>query len=753
MKIAIVGTKSVPYTFGGMDRFYEGLHATLSIKHETDLILHPVDERTFEGIMQGYIDFYEMDLTKYDVVISTKGPSYMVQHPYHINFLPHRIRVFYDLYEYRDPYYDKQRKLIQALDSWALSKEKIKKQFAIGETVRQRLLKYGNIESELIYLPPTIKQGKSGEQRYWLVVSRLHPLKRIDLAVKAMTYYQGKYPLKIVGQGPHEDELKKLAGNNNQIEFIGSVSDEELVSLYEDSIGVIFTPLNEDLGLITLEAFMYEKPVVTTFDSGEPAVIIGKSGGGSIVNAEPENIAQGMQEMESDLEYAHLIGQRGKDFVQDLTWEKVCDDLLEGVEEEVIRIKKPPTRMLVSDNQILDPPVGGGRQRIYNLYRSFPSNEFDIKYVGAYDWPGPEFRRQYLAKHFEEIVTPLTQKHFKWNALYSKLTGNVTTIDVTMPKLMKHTSRFIKLLEENLEYAQVVSLCHPWVYPKVRELMNSLNTKPVLVYDSQNFEYGLKTQLIKRGLLKGHILNMVYEAERDLVNASDLIFACSSADVDNFVNEYKINRNKVFVVPNGVMVREFIRPEQEKIDSFKRTYGLNRGNSAVFIGSNYPPNIDAVEFIVQNLANQLPECDFVVVGGAGEEYKKAITEPVPDNVHILGMVDEEVRNLSYYASDVAINPMSRGSGTNIKMFDFMASRLPIISTPVGARGIEQVEEAVCICELEKFGEELGRLFTSVIERNILADKAYRLVKENYDWEKIAQFASDLIKEKLDERRL
>lgn len=92
---------------------------------------------------------------------------------------------------------------------------------------------------------------------YFLIVSRLIPYKRIDLAVEAFTRL--KLPLKIVGKGRQDAELRAKAGPN--IEFVGSVSDEQLKSLYAGCRAFIF-PGEEDFGISPLEAQASGRPVI-----------------------------------------------------------------------------------------------------------------------------------------------------------------------------------------------------------------------------------------------------------------------------------------------------------------------------------------------------------------------------------------------------------------------------------------------------------------------------------------------------------
>lgn len=92
--------------------------------------------------------------------------------------------------------------------------------------------------------------------------------------------------------------------------------------------------------------------------------------------------------------------------------------------------------------------------------------------------------------------------------------------------------------------------------------------------------------------------------------------------------------------------------------------------------------MEAAQFIVDQLAPESTDTLFVIAGGVGKRVAS-----VHKNVHITGPIEEAEKVQWLTAADVAVNPMFSGSGTNIKMFDFMAFGLPIIATEIGARGI------------------------------------------------------------------
>ena len=128
---------------------------------------------------------------------------------------------------------------------------------------------------------------------------------------------------------------------------------------------------------------------------------------------------------------------------------------------------------------------------------------------------------------------------------------------------------------------------------------------------------------------------------------------------------------------------------------------------------------------------------------------KAIGSPVysfkdAKNVYLVGQVDEKEKRNLYQHADIAVNPMMSGSGTNIKMLDYMAAGLPVITTPIGARGlaIKDHQDAI-ICSLQLFPEKIQELIQDNSLRENLIQNGRKLVEREYDWEIIAQ---DMVKE-------
>jgi len=134
--------------------------------------------------------------------------------------------------------------------------------------------------------------------------------------------------LKIAGTGPEEQKLRKIAGDDKRIEFLGFVQEKEIMDLYGLAQTVVFTPYDEDYGLITLEAMLSSKPVITTTDSGGPLELVRNGKNGFVVDPDPQKIAEKINYCIEHPEEARKMGRNGYLAAQNITWERFVSCLL-----------------------------------------------------------------------------------------------------------------------------------------------------------------------------------------------------------------------------------------------------------------------------------------------------------------------------------------------------------------------------------------------------------------------------------------
>lgn len=129
----------------------------------------------------------------------------------------------------------------------------------LSKYVAGRIHKYYGYKPTVIYPPVEIERftPSASIEDYYIVVSRLVPYKRVDIAIEACNTLGRK--LKVIGTGPEMEDLKRRAGNT--IEFLGFVPDEQLPALYAKSRALLF-PQEEDFGITPLEAAASGRPTI-----------------------------------------------------------------------------------------------------------------------------------------------------------------------------------------------------------------------------------------------------------------------------------------------------------------------------------------------------------------------------------------------------------------------------------------------------------------------------------------------------------
>jgi len=394
-----------------------------------------------------------------------------------------------------------------------------------------------------------------------------------------------------------------------------------------------------------------------------------------------------------------------------------------------------PLRVTVIDMQPITPAVGGGRQRLLGLYHALGPN-IECTYVGSYDWPGESYRDQQLTPELREIVVPLSDTHHEAAKALSQQLGGCTVIDIAFPEQVELSPDFLHVAREHILDADVVVFSHPWCFPP---LADALHPNQLVVYDSHNVEALLRVELLDdMEAAKESAAELVVRTEQALLARADLLLACSEEDVVLFQQIFDADPFKLRVVPNGTFVDRF--PESSEIQRQALRGKLKLPLSqpvAIFLGSAYGPNNQAARFIVQHLATACPYVLFVIAGGVGDTVADI---PAVDNVMITGRVDDARRDELLLAANLALNPMSAGSGTNIKMFDYMAAGLPVLTTEIGARGIGTSLSAptgIFVEPLANFAVRCSHLATTVLVEPALRQAVRSTVRRQFSWERIS----------------
>ncbi|HNW98709.1 MAG TPA: glycosyltransferase [Bacteroidales bacterium] len=212
-----------------------------------------------------------IDLKKYDVVLqsTTTGAKYAkygkktivisyCHQPFRLLWYPNSYTQYKNAGKLKKIIFDLLRWYYKKIDY--KSAQRVDIFIANSKSTISAIKKSYNRESDFLINPP-IKEnkytGEAKDENYYLIVSRMEPYKKVDIAIEA--FNQLNYKLIIVGSGTQKQYLQSIAKNN--IIFKDGVNDEELEKLYTNCKALIFPQL-EDYGITPLEANAAGRPVI-----------------------------------------------------------------------------------------------------------------------------------------------------------------------------------------------------------------------------------------------------------------------------------------------------------------------------------------------------------------------------------------------------------------------------------------------------------------------------------------------------------
>jgi glycosyltransferase involved in cell wall biosynthesis len=335
MRLAVC-MPQVPFERGGTEIFADGLVQALREQgHETELVTvpykwYPGEQVLTQAFLWRLLDLEEADGRPIDAVVATKFPSYVVRHPRKVVWLLHQFRQAWDFDrtefgQFSESAEDRAlRRKVLELDRVSLGEAR--KIFTTSSIVAGRLHDSVGLDAEVLAPPPAQLAFRCDEYGdFVLSVNRLDRAKRIDLLLEAAALAPDVRVV-VAGDGPDRERLESLA--NGRVEFVGRVSDDELADLYARCRAVYYAPVNEDYGLVPYEAFLSDKPVITTTDAGGPLDIVRDGETGRVVAPAREELARALTFTEDE---ARTLGRAGHALAKDVTWSRCVERLLEFV--------------------------------------------------------------------------------------------------------------------------------------------------------------------------------------------------------------------------------------------------------------------------------------------------------------------------------------------------------------------------------------------------------------------------------------
>lgn len=311
--------------------------------HIASLVTTP--ESNFGYQASSYIDTWRTDIAvaaghSVDQVISLRFPSYAVRHDRHVCWLNHTMREYYDLWPRfaasispRARLKEQVKKRIAHAADWWLLTRNVSEVVAQSKTIQRRLKDGLGVTSDVLWPPAPPRPYRCDRYGdYIFTVSRLTPLKRLDLLVRALAEPSARVIRAVIaGDGDARGDLERLAaelGVTSRIQFIGAVDDPTVLSHLAACRAVSFTPYDEDYGFVTVEAFASGKPVVTCTDSGGPTELVHHERTGLVAEPTPSSVAAALARVMDDAALAERLGATARSQSDAMTWRGVVQRLV-----------------------------------------------------------------------------------------------------------------------------------------------------------------------------------------------------------------------------------------------------------------------------------------------------------------------------------------------------------------------------------------------------------------------------------------
>jgi glycosyltransferase involved in cell wall biosynthesis len=269
---------------------------------------------------------------------------------------------------------------------------------------------------------------------------------------------------------------------------------------------------------------------------------------------------------------------------------------------------------------------------------------------------------------------------------------------------------------------------------------------PALIVDAHNINYDLARQYARNG---SSVVRRLYaevnwrklrREELATYHSADGVYLCSVADERRLLDE--LPKARTAVIPNAADVEYYQRRSNDPAPD---------GRTIVFFGQlSYVPNVDGVNHFVRDIwpriAEAHPEASLKIIGHRPPPSLLQLAAP---RVEITGFVSDLRPHLA--AAAAVVVPLRLGGGTRLKIVEAMAMGKPIVSTTLGAEGIEAVagRDILVADEPAAFAEAVGRLLVDPNLAARIGQSARQLAVDRYGWRGAARALENFCRRILD----
>jgi glycosyltransferase involved in cell wall biosynthesis len=554
--------------------------------------------------------------------------------------------------------------------------------------------------------------------------SRFDGSDRVETIIAGFSACEDKHAeLRIEGDGPRRRHLEE-ASEDHRVRFIGDLRTDERQNELAGASSVLVAEFDLGWSALAVDAMAAGTPIIVSDDAGGPTELVEHGVNGLVVDGSAERFGWGIRHVASNprLRWQFGLQARRRAAAIDLA------PFLDALDE----LDAPPRpSVLTLSTYPIEPMIGGGQRRARFLHRSM-SEVCDVT-VLVNSSPLDRVRRRLIEPGLVQVEIPKSDAQREAELDIFHAMDGLPVDDITASILSLATPEFGREIEKQLATSDVVIATQPFLLPCIP------STTTPIVHDSQNVEANLKAALLPDSEGGRWLLDRASEAEAEAAVRAAVVTACTEADLEALVPKGGIEVAGL-VVGNGVDAAALPRKTAHQYRATRAELLAVAGRStdderpiALFIGSWHPPNVEAARVVI-DLASLRPEWLFILAGSHTSEFAG---EDLPPNVHTIAVFAESMLWPLLAGADVALNPMSSGGGTNLKLFDYLAVGTTVVTTATGARGLEHPDAVAIIADATAaaFAEAIDRAEREQCthEAQIRTDAGRALVERSFDW--------------------
>ena len=237
------------------------------------------------------------------------------------------------------------------------------------------------------------------------------------------------------------------------------------------------------------------------------------------------------------------------------------------------------------------------------------------------------------------------------------------------------------------------------------------------------------------------LVQRLVDMEREVLAQTTLAVYCTENDRDAARARCSTDVARMIVVPNGVDAEVCQPVFPGRAWEIGQAVGWKRP-IVVFMGAHHQPNLEALDCVLRDLAPAFPGVVFVAAGVNLTAFREHGGIPPGDNVVFAGPVSEGIKEALFSLASVALAPMRSGTGSSLKIPDYVAHGKIVVGTPIGLRDFESLTHFASVIQAEDVGGALGQVLARLARAPAAFDEACRAAREEvqriWDWSVVAR---------------